>query len=47
MGSFKEKITLENARNAGNAKENLIVDTQIRAVTVDAMPDRSVDAGHQ
>ena len=39
MSVFREKITLENARDAGNAKEGPIKDAQIRKVTVKAMPD--------
>jgi clan AA aspartic protease len=39
MSVFKEKITLANARDIGNARDGLIPDTKIRALTLDAMPD--------
>lgn len=39
MSTFKVEITLVNARDIGNAREGLIPDTQIRKVTIDAMPD--------
>ena len=39
MGCFKEKITLENARDRGNARAKVISESQIRMMTVDAMPD--------
>jgi clan AA aspartic protease len=39
MGVFKEKITLENARDVGNAREGLIPDAQVRKLTIEAMPD--------
>ena len=42
MGTFKEKITLENARDVGNARENRIPKTSIRMITVDALPDTGV-----
>jgi predicted aspartyl protease len=39
MSTFKEEITLVNARDMGNAREGLIPDTKIRALTAAAMPD--------
>ncbi|MDR0718483.1 MAG: aspartyl protease family protein [Treponema sp.] len=39
MGTFTEEITLANARDIGNARDGLILDTKIRAVTLDAVPD--------
>jgi clan AA aspartic protease len=39
MGNFRETITLENARDTGNAREGFIPITQVRAVTIDALPD--------
>jgi predicted aspartyl protease len=39
MGTFKEEITLANARDVGNAREGLIPDAQVRALTLEAMPD--------
>jgi clan AA aspartic protease len=39
MSVFKEKITLINARDMGNAKEGLIPDKKVRAISVEAMPD--------
>ena len=39
MGTFKEEITLENARDVGNAREGLIPNAQVRALTLEAMPD--------
>ncbi|MDR2435599.1 MAG: aspartyl protease family protein [Treponema sp.] len=39
MGTFAEEITLANARDIGNARDGLILDTKIRAVTLDAVPD--------
>jgi clan AA aspartic protease len=39
MSVFTEAITLLNARDRGNAKEGLIPDANVRAVTVEAMPD--------
>jgi clan AA aspartic protease len=39
MGIFKTEITLVNARDIGNARDGLISEANIRAVTLDAMPD--------
>jgi predicted aspartyl protease len=39
MSAFREKITLVNARDIGNAREGLIPESKIRGITVDAMPD--------
>jgi predicted aspartyl protease len=39
MSTFKEEITLVNARDMGNAREGLIPDTNIRKITIAAMPD--------
>jgi len=39
MGTFVEKITLENSRDRGNAKSGYIKEDQIRSVEVEAMPD--------
>ena len=39
MGIFTEEITLVNTRDIGNARDGIISDTKIRAVTLDAMPD--------
>jgi hypothetical protein len=39
MGTFKEKIRLVNARDAGNAREKSIPDAKVRSMTLDAMPD--------
>jgi clan AA aspartic protease len=39
MGTFTEEITLVNARDIGNARDGLIPDTKIRALTLKAMPD--------
>jgi clan AA aspartic protease len=39
MSVFKEKITLINARDMGNAKEGLIPDKKVRSISVEAMPD--------
>jgi hypothetical protein len=39
MSVFKEEITLANAGDIGAARNGLIPDTKIRAVTLDAMPD--------
>jgi predicted aspartyl protease len=39
MSTFKEEVTLVNARDMGNAREGLIPDTRIRKTTLPAMPD--------
>ncbi|MDR1324680.1 MAG: aspartyl protease family protein [Treponema sp.] len=39
MGTFMEEITLINARDIGYARDGLIPDTKIRAITVKAVPD--------
>jgi predicted aspartyl protease len=39
MSTFKEEITLINARDIGNAREGFILESNIRKVTIDAMPD--------
>ena len=39
MGIFTEEITLVNAKDIGNARDGLISDTEIRVLTLDAMPD--------
>jgi predicted aspartyl protease len=39
MGTFTEDSTLVNARDIGNAKDGLILDANIRTVTLEAMPD--------
>jgi hypothetical protein len=41
MSTFREEITLENPRDAGNAVEGIIKETEVRKVTVKAL----VDAG--
>jgi hypothetical protein len=37
--TFKEKITLENPRDAGNAVEGIIKETEMRRLTVDVLVD--------
>jgi clan AA aspartic protease len=39
MGTFKEEISLANARDIGNARDGFIPDANIRQITVKAMPD--------
>jgi predicted aspartyl protease len=39
MSTFKEEITLVNARDIGNAREGLIPESSIRKVTIDTIPD--------
>jgi hypothetical protein len=39
MGTFKEPITLANARDIGNARNGVIPEAKIRRITVDAIPD--------
>jgi predicted aspartyl protease len=39
MSTFKEEITLANARDVGNVREGLIADTKIRKITIEAVPD--------
>jgi predicted aspartyl protease len=39
MSTFKEEITLTNARDAGNAKEGLIPNEKVRKLIMPAMPD--------
>ncbi|MDR0584398.1 MAG: aspartyl protease family protein [Treponema sp.] len=39
MGTFTEEITLANAGDISAARNGLIPDTEIRALTLDAMPD--------
>jgi clan AA aspartic protease len=39
MGTFREEITLENARDRGNARAGLIADAEVRSLTVEALPD--------
>jgi clan AA aspartic protease len=39
MGTFYEKITLQNSMDRGLAKRGYIREDQIRSVEVDAMPD--------
>jgi clan AA aspartic protease len=39
MGEVKEKITLVNARDAGNARHGIIKESEVRQVTVDAVVD--------
>ncbi|MDR2739999.1 MAG: retropepsin-like domain-containing protein [Treponema sp.] len=39
MSTFRERITLTNARDIGNARNGLIPETEVRAVAIDAMPD--------
>jgi hypothetical protein len=39
MSTFREKITLINVRDAGNAREGLIPESKVRIITIDAMPD--------
>ena len=39
MGTFLEEITLENVIDRGDAKRGFIKDTEIRKLTVEAMPD--------
>jgi clan AA aspartic protease len=39
MSTFKETITLINARDIGNAREGLIPESKVRGITIDAMPD--------
>jgi hypothetical protein len=39
MSTFKEQITLVNARDIGNAREGLIPDTNIRKATIAVIPD--------
>ena len=39
MGTFFEEITLVNSRDIGNAREGLIPEAKIRAITLEAMPD--------
>jgi predicted aspartyl protease len=39
MSTFREKITLVNARDMGNAREGLIPESKVRKIIVDAMPD--------
>jgi clan AA aspartic protease len=42
MGSFKEEITISNNRDEGNARQGLIPQTEVRSVTVKALPDTGV-----
>ena len=39
MGTFKEEITLENIIDRGLAQRKYIDETQIRTLTVEALPD--------
>jgi hypothetical protein len=39
MSTFKEEITLVNARDMGNVREGIISKTKIRSLTTQAMPD--------
>jgi len=39
MGTFYEKIKLENGRDHFNAKDGYITEDKVRAVEVEAMPD--------
>jgi predicted aspartyl protease len=39
MSTFREKITLINARDIGNAREGLIPESKVRGITIDAIPD--------
>jgi hypothetical protein len=39
MSTFKEAITLINARDIGNAREGLIPEANVRMLSIDAMPD--------
>jgi hypothetical protein len=39
MSTFKTEITLENPRDAGNAAEGMIKETEVRRLTVDALVD--------
>jgi predicted aspartyl protease len=39
MGEVKEKITLVNVRDAGNARSGFIKESEVRQVTVDAVVD--------
>jgi predicted aspartyl protease len=39
MGEVVEKITLVNARDAGNARHGIIKETDVRQITVDAVVD--------
>jgi predicted aspartyl protease len=39
MHTFKEEITLVNARDMGNAREGLIPDARVHKTTIAAMPD--------
>jgi predicted aspartyl protease len=39
MGEVKEKITLVNTRDAGNARRGIIKESEVRQLTVDAVVD--------
>jgi hypothetical protein len=39
MSCFREEITLENPRDAGNAVEGIIKETEVRRLTVKALVD--------
>jgi predicted aspartyl protease len=39
MSCFREEIRLENPRDAGNAGEGIIKETEVRRITVDALVD--------
>ena len=39
MGNFRETITLENILDRGFANHGYITEDQVRAVTIDALPD--------
>jgi clan AA aspartic protease len=39
MSIFSEQITLENPRDAGNAVEGIIKESEVRRLTVDALVD--------
>jgi hypothetical protein len=39
MSCFREEITLENPRDAGNAVEGMIKETEVRRLMVDALVD--------